>query len=188
MFPVINKINDILPFIKDHPNFYVNKKDDYIVIDYILNTPDMFLNPEQKECRGILFYEDGRIMSRRLHKFFNFNEREESRLENVDLSEPHVILEKLDGSMVTVLYTKNQIRWGSKAGITFITNQVEDFIEKQTNINYIKFGEILYNMDYTPIFEWCSRKNRIVIDHPVDKLILLAIRNNITGEYVNIHS
>jgi RNA ligase len=36
----------------------------------------------------------------------------------------------------------------------------------------------------TPIFEWCSRKQRIVIDYPVDRLVLTAVRENFTGEYV----
>ena len=40
---------------------------------------------------------------------------------------------------------------------------------------------------YTPIFEWCSNKNRIVISHPEDRLVLLAIRNTVTGEYISRH-
>lgn len=46
---------------------------------------------------------------------------------------------------------------------------------------------VLYceHMNVTPIFEWCSRKQPIVIDYPEDKLVLTAIRHNITGEYFN---
>ena len=188
MFPVIRHIDDVLPHIKDNDNFYVNHKEDGVtVIDYILNTPDSFLNPYQKECRGLLFYKDGTIMSRRLHKFFNINERDESLIENLDLSKPHWILEKLDGSMTTVLKSNNIITWGTKAGVTFLTPQIETFIKQCKNIDYKSFGEILFKEGYTPIFEWCTRKNRIVIDYPEDKLILIAIRNNITGEYINIH-
>jgi RNA ligase len=36
----------------------------------------------------------------------------------------------------------------------------------------------------TPIFEWCSRQQRIVIDHPVDRLVLTAVRDCITGAYL----
>jgi RNA ligase len=36
----------------------------------------------------------------------------------------------------------------------------------------------------TPIFEWCSRKNRIVVDYPEDQLILTGIRNNVSGTYL----
>ena len=38
--------------------------------------------------------------------------------------------------------------------------------------------------DLTPIFEWCSRKQRIVIDYPEDRLVLTAMRQLHTGEYV----
>jgi hypothetical protein len=36
----------------------------------------------------------------RYHKFFNINESREANVANIDFSRPHVILEKLDGSMV----------------------------------------------------------------------------------------
>jgi RNA ligase len=37
----------------------------------------------------------------------------------------------------------------------------------------------------TPIFEWCSRQQRIVVDYPEDRLVLIAIRDNVTGEYAS---
>ena len=185
MFPVIKHIDDVLPHIKDNDNFYVNHKEDGVtVIDYILNTPDSFLNPYQKECRGLLFYKDGTIMSRRLHKFFNINERDESLIENLDLSKPHWILEKLDGSMTTFVFSNGKWTWGSKAGVTFLTPQIEEFVSK--NNCYRIFMEDMVDQKYislTPIFEWCTRKNRIVIDYPVDRLVLIALRDTITGKY-----
>jgi RNA ligase len=36
----------------------------------------------------------------------------------------------------------------------------------------------------TPLFEWVSRKNRIVVDYPEDNLILTGIRYNHTGSYL----
>lgn len=37
---------------------------------------------------------------------------------------------------------------------------------------------------YTPLFEWCSRTNAVLLDYPEDQLTLIAIRNIITGNYV----
>jgi len=56
----------------------------------------------RRECRGLIFdAKTGELLSRRFHKFFNINEKEESMLENMtDLSGGHIILEKLDGSMI----------------------------------------------------------------------------------------
>jgi RNA ligase len=181
-FPIIRTIDDVLPHIMGNDNFCVNHKDDYIVIDYILSTPETFHNPVEKECRGIIFYADGRIMVRRLHKFFNVNERPETLVENLDFSKPHWILEKLDGSIITPMAVNGMLTWGSKAGVTFLTPQIEEFVK--THPGYAKFAVLMINDAFTPIFEWCSRQNRIVIDYPEDRLVLLAIRNNITGVYL----
>lgn len=183
MFPVITHIDQVLEVIKDNDNFSVNQKDDYIVIDYILNTPDLFNNPIEKECRGIIFdAATGALLARRLHKFFNLNERPESSIDAVDLSEPHVILEKLDGSMITPFMSNGKLTWGSKAGITFLTPQIEEFVSK--NDLYHHFVNVWVEFGFTPIFEWCSRKNRIVIDYPQDRLVLIAMRKNDNGNYV----
>jgi hypothetical protein len=51
-----------------------------------------------RECRGIIFHKaTGQMLARRLHKFFNINEMEETAPERLDMSRPHVLLEKADG-------------------------------------------------------------------------------------------
>jgi RNA ligase len=50
------------------------------------------------------------------------------------------------------------------------------------------FINLCISQETTPIFEWCSRKNRIVIDYYEDKLILTGIRYNDTGAYVEYES
>lgn len=181
MFRKIETIFDILPHIEGKDNFTVNYKDDYIVVNYILNTPEYFNNPWEKECRGLIFDKDGNIMSRPFQKFFNIGEREETKIENIDFSKPHWILEKVDGSFIRSIITDGKLTWASKAGITFLTPMVEEFVEK--NKQYYTFAAVMMNHGLTPIFEFCSRKNKIVIDHPFDRLVLLGIRDNITGKY-----
>ena len=182
MFPVIRTIDDVLPHIKGNDNFSINNKDGYIVIDYILNTPDLFKNEIEKECRGIIFGDDdGKLIARRLHKFFNFNERPESSIENIDFSKDHWILEKLDGSMITPFRIGDRLTWGSKAGETFLTPQIEKFVADHPT--YRAFAVWCIDNGLTPIFEWCTRQNRIVIDYPEDRLVLIAMRWNDYGDY-----
>jgi RNA ligase len=51
-----------------------------------------------RECRGLIFNaETGEVISRRLHKFFNIGELPETQAEKVDITRPHIILEKMDG-------------------------------------------------------------------------------------------
>jgi len=59
--------------------------------------------------------------------------------------------------------------------------QAEVFIAQ--NPQYIDFARDCIGEGYTPIFEWCSNKNRIVLDYPEDQLILTSVRHMITGEY-----
>lgn len=35
--------------------------------------------------------------------------------------------------------------------------------------------------DYTPIFEWCSPRSRIVLDYETDLMVLTGLRSNATG-------
>jgi RNA ligase len=135
----------------------------------------------RRECRGLLFNKDGSIMARRLHKFFNVNERDETQFGVIDFSKPHVILEKLDGSMITPVITDAGIRWGTKMGITDVSMGAELFVA--THPEYEQFARWCQSMRLTPIFEWCSRKQRIVVDYPEDRLVLIALRGTVTGEY-----
>jgi len=66
-------------------------------------------------------------------------------------------------------------------GITEVSMQAEEFVAK--NAKYLDFAKWCIEQEITPIFEWCSLKQRIVIAYPEDKLILLAVRCNFTGEY-----
>lgn len=187
-FPKITHIDQVLPVIEGKTEYIVAERDGYKVINYVVAAEDTF--PEIKteedailrECRGLIFNEDGSIMSRRFHKFFNLNEREETHVQNIDFSKPHIILEKLDGSMSTPIFIGDCVRWGTKMGVTEVAFPVEEFVASRPE--YKEFAKICRDTNATPIFEWCSRKQRIVIDHPEDQLILTAVRNNETGEYI----
>jgi len=188
-FPHITHIDQVRAAIAGRKEFIEAERDDYIVFNYIVNMGDTFPEIETvdhailRECRGLIFDKDGNVLSRRLHKFFNVNETSETRLENVDLSKPHVILEKLDGSMITPIKIGDHYRWGTKMGITEVAMNAEAFVAKHPQ--YEKFARACYYCGLTPIFEWCSRKNQIVIDYPEDRLVLIAMRVMESGEYVN---
>ena len=105
---------------------------------------------------------------------------QETHHKEIDFSKPHRILEKLDGSMITPLLINGEIRFCSKMGLTDVGKQVDDY--GKTELRY--WCRDIINQGYTPIFEWCSRQQRIVIDYHNDILVLIAIRHNVSGEYV----
>lgn len=192
-FPEINHINDVIPHIEDWQEFKVMEKDWYTVINYMVAFDETFSLVRERshynmkirrECRGLIFdTETGKLISRPYHKFFNVGEREETAINKVNLYEPHVVLEKLDGSMIRPIPTKEGFRLATKAGITDVAMNAEVFIADKTN--YREFILELIDDRKTPIFEWCSRKNRIVVDYPEDQLILTGIRDNESGNYVS---
>jgi T4 RnlA family RNA ligase len=84
--------------------------------------------------------------------------------------------------MITPLIANGVVRWGTKMGVTDVSRPVEEFINSHEE--YDEFAKIAIACGMTPIFEWCSRKQKIVLDYAEDQLILTAMRNTVTGEYV----
>lgn len=59
-----------------------------------------------------------------------------------------------------------------------------DFIPIKKDIRYNDFCMHWIERGFTPLFEWCSYRQQIIVSYPEDMLILTAIRNNNTGAYV----
>ena len=191
-FLQINNINDVLPHISGKEEFRVMEKDWYTVINYAVSFEETFKwdhndlvgSAVRRECRGLIFNtETGKLISRPYHKFFNAGEKEETQLNKINLYEPHVVLEKLDGSMIRPIPTPEGFRLGTKAGITDVAMNAEVFVADKSH--YARFIHKCLSINVTPIFEWVSRKNRIVVDYPTDNLILTGMRYNDTGNYVD---
>lgn len=189
-FPEIRCIDDVRPAIEGRDEFIIAEREHYDVINYMVAFPDTFdMDSEhgamRRECRGMKFYKDGRIAARPFFKFFNINERTETNINNVDWSKPYTIMEKRDGSMIHPMRIGNDVRWMTKMGITEVSAQAEKFIEKNTN--YVEFAKWCIENQLTPIFEYTSPNNKIVVKYEKDELVLLAVRHNITGEFMDIH-
>ncbi len=90
-FPMIRHISDVLPHIEGREEFIVAEREGYTVVNYVVAMADTFnMYPAgydgslstydlggamRRECRGLIFGDDGHLMSRPFHKFFNINER-----------------------------------------------------------------------------------------------------------------
>jgi len=190
-FPEIKTIQDVLPHIEGRTEFRVMEKDWYSVVNYMVSLEETFQwdsddpvgSTIRRECRGLIFNREGELVSRPYHKFFNIGEKEETQLNKVNLYEPHIVLEKLDGSMIRPIPTPEGFRLATKAGVTDVAMNAEVFVASKSN--YATFILKCIQKGTTPIFEWCSRKNRIVVDYEEDNLILTGIRYNDTGKYVD---
>ena len=191
-FPVITHISEVLEAIEGRDEFVVkvDEAHGYTVINYLVNFEDTFPPVTDRrtallrECRGITFdTATGKVLARKYHKFFNLGERPETMPENVDWSKPYRRFKKLDGSMITPLLINGGVRFCTKMGLTGVAAPVDEWAKDR--VEYHEFCKYWMSQNKTPIFEWCSRIQRIVIDYPVTSLILTAIRDNATGEYMD---
>jgi RNA ligase len=167
---------------------------DHIIFNYIVAFAGSFPTPNSgdaivdrrrailRECRGLTFSKDGRILARKFGKFFNIGEKEETLAGAINWASPHVILEKLDGSMITPIRMGPEIRCATKMGFTDVAMFADAFVE--SNLNYKDFSSSIIDDNLTPIFEYCSRQNKVVLDYPIDRLVLTAVRDNMTGMYM----
>lgn len=189
-FPTITHLDQVLAAINGRDEFVVkvDAEHGYTVVNYLVNFEDTFppVTDERtailRECRGITFDSvTGKVISRKYHKFFNLGERAETTPVNVDFSRPYRRFEKLDGSMITPLLINGKVRWCTKMGLTQVAAPVDTWsADKQ---QYHELAKYWMAEGWTPIFEWCSRIQRIVIDYPETRLVLTAIRHNETGIY-----
>jgi T4 RnlA family RNA ligase len=191
-FPKITHLQQVLDAIEGREEFVVkvDKENGYTVVNYLVNFEDTFppVVDERtailRECRGITFdTATGKVLSRKYQKFFNLGERAETMPENVVFSpnRPYRRFEKLDGSMITPLLIKGNVRWCTKMGLTQVAQPVDGWTADKPQ--YHELAKYWMSAGWTPIFEWCSRIQRIVIDYPETKLVLTAIRHNESGEY-----
>ena len=185
-------LQEALSAIKDKPEFRCNEREFGFNIDYNLTTSTTFSGATPREThilknlRGTCFDTAGNIISLGFDKFHNLDECPGWMTSDIDFSQPCVIMEKLDGSMVRALLVNGELRLLTRAGITDVAKLAEAFVRSMPTDRRDAFLDMcgaLLNCGYTPIFEFCSRAQRIVIDYETPKLILTAIRSNHTGEY-----
>jgi RNA ligase len=197
-FPIIRHISDVLPHVEGRDEFVVAEREGYTVINYAVAMADTFdMYPAgydgplstydlggamRRECRGLIFDRDGNIMSRPFHKFFNVNEREETQSHAIDMSQPHVIMEKMDGSMIRPILVDGYLRLATKMGVTEVAMQAESWLAAQDR-RLKEWLRTMVDLGLTPLFEWVSPFNQIVLAYEAADLVYLGTRDNVTGEY-----
>lgn len=186
MFPIINNIDDVyreIPYLDTRECFIVSRKENYISINYRIIDSDIFRNAMERECRGLKFDLNGNIIARPFHKFFNENEKEETQTANL-LNYDLKAMEKLDGSMIHPVLLDDKIIYMTKAGVTETSELATKFINSSP-IKYDEFSRDCIKEGFTPIFEFTSPQNRIVLKYDKPELTLLALRHITTGKYVS---
>lgn len=154
------------------------------------------------ECRGlILEIVDGEfvVTSRSFDRFYNYEELINANtpelgkkvLDAFNEYPNHIkIYEKLDGSLIK-LYHHKKLGWQfSTRSVPFAeqcdVKSIDDDLTFQDLINRFDFSMNTKGYEHlTFIFELCCSENKVVTTYERERFVLLAIRNNENGKYLN---
>ena len=144
------------------------------------------------ELRGItfVFNEDGSLYKRFLlmNKFFNLNQVESTQYDLLKDIPFESVYDKCDGSIVSFIELPNgKILGKSKM---MVDNDQANAALKLYNENEHIERLVKWSLakDITAVFEYVSPLNRVVLKYDKTELILLRLRDNNTGEYLELDS
>jgi T4 RnlA family RNA ligase len=188
--------------VNDNFLFYESKTKidgfDVSIFNYRLSQYNDFMNPLKDnskinalELRGLtfIFNSDGTLYKRYLllDKFFNLEQTPCSMYSVVKDYKIKNIYNKEDGSIASFVRLPNGKVLG-RSKTSFQSDQaieIQKIYEKDGQIK--QFVDFCMDEDIIPIFEFVSPQNRIVVPYANTELILLRMRDNKTGEYLNIN-
>lgn len=159
---------------------YLTKSEmgDLVLYNYTDKTQyEKYWNPVTLNSRGIIFDKrTGRCVARPFPKFFNLNEHESTRKENLPFVGGYEAFEKMDGSLGIVFYYCN--KWQVATRGTFYSVQATKAAELLTNYRLDNVAKHL-----TLLVEIIYPENRIVVNYgEQEHLTLLAVIAADTGE------
>lgn len=179
-FPIIEHIDQVRPAVEGRPDFVVRERPGYTVIDYVYAGPDSFDDPIRRECRGLKFGPDGKVIARPFHKFFNLGEKPETT--GIDVTQRHIVMDKLDGSMIHAAIVDGEVAFMTRMGITDVAKAAMAYA-RTLDSDLLHWCWDLCKFGATPIFEFTAPGNRIVLRYEQPQLTLLAVRDIRTGIY-----
>jgi len=159
--------------------------------------------PNKKEMRGLAFVFNENVKEGvdysveflnenvfntyiALEKFWNVNQVPETQLDKLKDLKITSIYEKVDGSIVTFvmlpngkIYTKSKMSFKSEQAV--LAHEI--FLNNKSINTFVTY--CLQN-NLSPVFEYVSSSNQVVLHYSTEDIILLRVRNNTTGEYLNL--
>ena len=160
------------------------------IFNYRLAQYSDFVDNSAFEMRGLtfVFNEDGSLFNRYLllHKFFNLNQVPESQYSLVEDLGIRSIYNKEDGSVASFIRLPNGSVLG-KSKMSFESDQAAGMNRLyKSNADLKRFVDWSLDNDYVAVFEYVAPNNRIVLRYLDEELILLRLRDNKTGEYLDL--
>lgn len=138
-------------------------------------------NAYERACRGLIFHWNGRLVARPFDKFFNWGEFGLDASQTTTDAPLACVMEKLDGSMITVFNTFG--RWRTATRGSFTSPQAQ-WAQTRVDALAAELDSIPFMHTWTLIFEAVYPENRVVVDYGGrEGLYLLAARSLSSGHY-----
>ena len=160
------------------------------IFNYRLSMYSDFIDNDAFEMRGLtfVFNSDGSLFKRYLllHKFFNLNQVEETQYSLIKDYRIKSIYNKEDGSVASFIRLPNS-RVIAKSKMSFESDQAVGMMRLYNSNKELRdFVNWSLNNDLIAVFEYVSPQNRIVLKYSNEELILLRLRDNKTGKYLDL--
>lgn len=195
----IPSYEDCISIVSSNPEGYFYEKlfsvDDYdiSIFGYRYASYNNFLMPiignhrvNALEMKGIafIFNDDGTIFRHNLllPKFWELNQYDHCKYEIFSNSKIKNVTIKEDGFLVSFLKLPNE------KILSFTKHSFSDPVNKRankylSNTQYYNFIKNCLDNNIQPIFELVGTE-KMTVNYDTEKLILLKLRNNITGEFI----
>jgi T4 RnlA family RNA ligase len=179
-------------------NFYKTeyRHENYKVVtfNYFICEYDDFANPLKDnpnihalDMRGItfVFNEDGTLYKRflMLPKFFNVNQVENTQLSELKKKKIENVTIKEDGSLVAFMQLPNGKVFAKTQGGFDNEQSLNAMKLYETQSGIKEFVDEALEVGFTPLFEYVSYDNRIVLQYKNRELRFIGVRDNDYGDY-----
>ena len=177
---------------EESPFYYVDhlmNGHQFRVFTYRLASYTDYIKPNGLECRGHMFeIKDGKYVALAAlppAKFFNNNENPLAM--NVDFSKTDLIMDKMDGSLMTtyklpiadMVYLKSKTALESEQAIA-----ANAWLQLDSNSALHNYLQYMMHAGYSVSLEWTAPQHRIVLPYQGSNLTVLCARDLNNGHYV----
>lgn len=184
--PTLSECYDLVNSSKSKSFIYKEEVLDGVTLvtfSYRLASYSDFNQEGARNLRGITFQKDTQeLVSLPFHKFFNYKECPFTEETVVKEKEIVRVADKSDGSLIIFFMLNGVLH--AKTKMNCFAEQAEWAMDIVHNNRSLKDEIIsLVEKGFTPMFEFVSPRNKIVVQYTKEELIYLASRNKVDGSY-----